>query len=334
MDGIQLSICIATFNRAAVIGETLQSILTQMKGGVEVVIADGASTDGTQNVVRSFQQQNAGLSLVCLEKKGGVDHDYCEAVKRARGEYVWLFTDDDLLKPGAIATVLEATREGHDLVFVNAEVRTPDFKEVLQAQRVKKRLDHVYSSADVNSGQLLADLGSYLSFIGGVLIKRKLWEEREKKKYFGSSFIHLGVIFQTVPKGTALFVAHPWITIRYGNAEWRPRSFKIWMFDFPELIWSFTHFPEWARRRVVSRYPWKRWEVLLMARAKAQYSPIEYSNWLKPRLHFSPRRFLSWVIAVSPIAPMNFLARILVKYLFRKSPSITLYDLESVQAHK
>jgi hypothetical protein len=126
-------------------------------------------------------------------------------------------------------------------------------------------------------------------------------------------------------------LTHPWIIVRYGNHLWRPQGFRIWMFDFAELAWSFTDYAEWAREKVSHRHPWKRWELLLMARAMGNYSMVDYRTWLRPRMGATPRRFFTWLIAAVPIAPFNLAARLLVKYVFRKSPSITLYDLEAWQ---
>ena len=51
----KLSICIPTYNRAAYIGETLASIISQSNDDIEIVIVDGASTDNTADVVTSFK---------------------------------------------------------------------------------------------------------------------------------------------------------------------------------------------------------------------------------------------------------------------------------------
>ena len=40
-----LSICISTFNRARYIGETVESIVSQLSDSVELVVLDGASPD-------------------------------------------------------------------------------------------------------------------------------------------------------------------------------------------------------------------------------------------------------------------------------------------------
>ena len=132
----KLSVCIATLNRGAFIGATLDSIISQATDEVEVVIVDGASTDNTPDVVQNYQQKFPRLTYVRLPQKGGVDKDYDRTVEAATGEYCWLMSDDDVLKFGAIAAVLAAIQQGHDLIVVNAEVRGPDMIEVVEPSRL------------------------------------------------------------------------------------------------------------------------------------------------------------------------------------------------------
>src|SRR5665647_808769 len=69
------------------------------------------------------------------QENSGVDKDYDKAVSYAAGEYCWLMTDDDLLRPNAIKHVLKVLEGLPDLVVVNAEVRNSNFSCVLQERR-------------------------------------------------------------------------------------------------------------------------------------------------------------------------------------------------------
>src|SRR3972149_4191551 len=122
-----LSICIATYNRAAFIGETLDSIIGQLTDEGEMVVGDGASTDATRTVVERYAAGCAGLRYIRLPEKGGVDQDFCKAIEYARGEYCWLFSGDDLFQRGGGEPVLRELRNGHSLVVVNADVSAPRF---------------------------------------------------------------------------------------------------------------------------------------------------------------------------------------------------------------
>ena len=329
MSTARLSICIATLNRASFLVETLESIISQATEEVEIVVVDGASTDNTQAVVEKAAARCRGLRYVRLAKKGGVDQDYCRAVEQASGEYVWLFTDDDLLKAGAMAAVLEATRHDYSLILVNAEVRSKDLKVCLQPLRVQMDQDRVYASDQPDRDHLLADTGVYLSFIGAVVIRRTIWLEREKQKYFGTEFIHVGVIFQSPMPGRTLMLAYPWIVIRYGNAQWVSRSFQIGMLNWPGLIWSFPDFADWAKAKVTPREPWCSYQELLFQRGLGRFGRQDYASCLASRIKSPMRRFLTRAIARAPVWWVNFFARGYARWILRKKPSIGLYDLES-----
>ena len=297
---IRLSICIATFNRAHLIGATLTSIISQTPDEVEIVIVDGASTDNTTQVVQEYQQKFTRIKYVRLDAKGGVDQDYCRAVQSARGEYCWLFSDDDLLKPGAVETVLTAMRQNYALILVNAEARNADLSQLLSPRRFPFPTNRVYDSSQLGREKLFADLAAYLSFIGSVVIRRDLWDARNKERYFGTEFVHLGVIFQRPLPGDTYVIAEPLIQIRHGNWQWSSRYFEVWMFKWPGIIWSFPDISDVLKRRIIPREPWRRLQGLLLFRARGVYSMSEYTKWIRPRSASRWYKFVASVIAQMP----------------------------------
>lgn len=303
MNDVLLSICISTYNRAPFIGETLDCILSQAPADVEIVIVDGASTDNTQSVIRPFLGRHPQIRYQRQEKNQGVDRDFDAAVVLARGKYCWLFSDDDLLKPDAVALVLRKLSSDADLLIVNAEVRNADLRETIQERRLPMAGDRFYPPEETNS--LLADTADYLSFIGCVIVRRSLWLERERKRYFGSLFIHVGVVFQErLPKG-ALVVADPLIIIRYGNAMWTSRAFEILHIKWPELIWSFSGISEAAKSAVCPRYPWRNLHRLLFDRAKGIYSLTEYRKFIADRCASVSERMLCALVSLAPGPLLN-----------------------------
>jgi abequosyltransferase len=328
MSNIRLSICISTLNRARFIGITLESIVSNPTAETEIIIVDSSSDAETEDVVKGFEERFQHIKYFRVDQRFGMDEKYSKAVELARGQYCWLFTDDDVLKPGAVSAVLEATRKNYSLILVNAEVRNPDLTLCLEVKRFAFEEDRVYPPTTPERDHLLADLGQYLTFIGAVVIRREVWNEREKQKYFGTLFVHLGVIFQSPLPNDTLFVAYPWIVIRYGLAQWRPRSFEIWMFMFPDLIWSFPDFSDWAKLKVTTREPWRQWRGLVLLRAMGHYSIKEYRDFLKPRLKPSLLNAWAGVVAVTPIRPINFLARVRTR-LRGQVPSVKWFDLHA-----
>ena len=279
---MKLSICIATYNRAGVIGETLASIVPQLHGDAELLVVDGASTDDTGAQVGARFAGRDDCRYVRLDRKGGVDQDYAIAVEQARGEYCWLMTDDDIVKPGAVARVMAALAGGPDLVVVNAEVAGPDLAVPLLERKLAVTADREFPAGDDDA--LLAVTGDLLTFIGATVIRRDTWLGRDARAYFGTEFVHVGVIFQApLPHGARL-VADPLVRIRYGVSGWSRRAFDIWMYRWPALVWGFTHRAESARAAVTPREPWRQVGRLATMKAQGAFGPAEYQRLASDRM--------------------------------------------------
>lgn len=319
----KLSICIATRNRAQFIGQTLESILSQVEPGVEIVIVDGASTDGTHEVLSQFTAAYPQVIYHREPTNSGVDRDYDRAVGYASGRFCWLMTDDDLLQRGAIGAVLGYADGDFDLVVVNAEVRSADFSRSLGLRLPEMKQDRMFGPGQ--SEAFFREVANHLSFIGCVIVRRCAWLARDRSTYFGSLFIHVGVIFQHPPIERICVVAEPLVAIRYGNAMWLPRWFEIWSFKWPGLIWSFNDYSADAKTAVVAREPWRRVKTLFLCRATGNYSINEYRRFLAPRVSGLARLAAS-AIALIP-GPLANLAASIYLGLGRRSARIELYDL-------
>jgi glycosyltransferase involved in cell wall biosynthesis len=320
---MRLSLCIATFRRAAYIAATLDNILEQLPADAEVVVVDGASPDDTPGVMAAYAQ-NPQVRYVREAENSGVDRDYDKAVGYAQGDYCWLMTDDDLLVPGAIARVLEAIASGPELVVVNAEIRDREVAGLLKASQLPLQGASSYGASELEA--LFADAGSYLSFIGGVVVRRALWLARERAPWYGSLFIHVGVLFSQPVLGAVVVVREPLIRIRYGNAMWTARSFEIWTAKWPLLVWSFSHFSEQARARVSPRAPAASLRTLVWYRGIGALDAAELrrlrSLGAVPGLHPCAQ-----LVASLPRRPLNLALTALCRASSHGDARMKLYDL-------
>jgi glycosyltransferase involved in cell wall biosynthesis len=282
----RISFCITTRNRCDVLGETLRNLLGQCGEDCEVVLLDGASTDATREVAEGIAEADPRLRYHRLESNGGVDRDYDRTVGLARGEYCWMMSDDDLLVPGAAARVLEETKKGYAAVVVNARDLDAGMERTLRDRRLPYTEDRVYGPGE--DARLFRECARHLSFIPSLVIRRDLWLSRSREPYFGSWFVHVGVLFQSPLPAPCLLVAEPQVLVRNGNVSWSPRSVEIWMFRWPALVWSFDGIGEGDKRAVSAREPWRSPRELLVLRALGSYGPEAYGRLVAPAARTSP----------------------------------------------
>lgn len=320
---IRLSICVATYNRARFIGETLDSILPQLTPGVELLVVDGASPDDTEQVMETYRSRHPQIRYFREEENSGVDRDYDKAVGYATGKYCWLMTDDDLLNAGAVGAVLDALREDPALVVVNSELKTVDMSTRLAESMIPVSGTEKFQPADWE--RFFVEVGRYLSFIGCVVIDRSLWLQRNRVAYYGSLFIHVGVIFQAPLERMVRVIRRPLVAIRYGNAMWTSRGFEIWMFKWPGLLWSFSGLSAEARSQVYAAQPWRAKRKVLLYRALGGYGKEEFRRFIAPRTHGLDRLIYA-VIARSPPGLLNLLASFYCAFINTRARS-DLYDL-------
>lgn len=110
-----VSFCIPTRNRASFLRELLETIAAQATPEVEVVVSDDASTDDTATVIDSFRPRLPQLIYERVDPPLRYDRNLLHVVSRARGQYCWLFGDDDRLEPGGLAALLDALKKDPDL---------------------------------------------------------------------------------------------------------------------------------------------------------------------------------------------------------------------------
>lgn len=221
---MRLSIAIPIYNFADFIGETLDSIVAQDGAGeVEVVVVDGASTDATPQIMADYCARRPGVRYERLPAKGGIDRDMATAFSLTTGDYCWLFSGDDIMRPGALRRALQEIESGCDVylsqhmeflgkgrgwtpwpVLAGAQAQT------FELSNPAERRTYFASAANTEA---------FFSFMGGMINRRASWDRVPFNAAFDRScWAHAARLFELMPQGLKLrFVPECWQDRRPDN---------------------------------------------------------------------------------------------------------------------
>ncbi|EKE19228.1 MAG: glycosyl transferase family 2, partial [uncultured bacterium] len=108
---MKFSIIICTYNAAKRLPKTLDSIFAQTYDDYEVVIVDGASTDGTQNVILEYGKKFSDKLRWISERDTGLYNALNKGVKLARGKYLNIVGAGDWLEKDALSGASECIKK-------------------------------------------------------------------------------------------------------------------------------------------------------------------------------------------------------------------------------
>lgn len=99
-DRFKVSVLVPTYNRANVIGRSIDSVLAQTFSDYEIIIVDDGSSDNTEDVVRQYVNKMPDrIKYVRLNKNNGAAAARNAGAKQATGYYLAFLDDDDEWHP-------------------------------------------------------------------------------------------------------------------------------------------------------------------------------------------------------------------------------------------
>ena len=111
----RVSVIIPTYNRAPYLAAAIRSARQQSVEGVEIIVVDDGSTDGTQDMIRSL---DAGVTYVRVEHRGQPAATRNRGLDVAKGELIALLDSDDLFLPEKLAIQCAALEQHRDVALV------------------------------------------------------------------------------------------------------------------------------------------------------------------------------------------------------------------------
>lgn len=97
----KVSVVIISYNHASYVAAAIASVLRQTFTDFELIIADDASTDGSQAIIRGFTDPR--IHTIFRDKNVGACRNFNLALSQASGDYVAILSSDDIYMPEKLA---------------------------------------------------------------------------------------------------------------------------------------------------------------------------------------------------------------------------------------
>jgi glycosyltransferase involved in cell wall biosynthesis len=155
----RLTVLLPTFNRAASVSRTIDSVLEQTHAELELLISDNASEDDTKALCEAYAQRDGRVHYVSQPQNLGPIGNFNWLLAQASSEFVLMLADDDWLDPDYLERCLTIIEGDPSLAIVTGATRyyegdaPPELMlntELLDAsggRRVMRYLRHSWSSA-------------------------------------------------------------------------------------------------------------------------------------------------------------------------------------------
>ncbi|WP_026935187.1 glycosyltransferase family 2 protein [Christiangramia echinicola] len=163
---MKVSIITVVYNNVNTISECIQSVLDQDYDNIELIVIDGASTDGTQKKIEHFLNK---LAYYISEKDSGIFDAYNKGVKNATGDIIGILNSDDFYPEKDVISEIVKT-------FTTTQSHIVYGKGIFVGQKNTNRIKRIYPSNPFKK--------SYLKF-GWIPLHPTIYVKKELYDNFG-----------------------------------------------------------------------------------------------------------------------------------------------------
>lgn len=110
---MKISIITVCYNSEATIRDTIESVLSQSYSDVEYIIIDGASSDGTMQIVEEYCNR---ISTVVSEPDKGIYDAMNKGIKLATGDVIGILNSDDFFADNTVISAVADVFENDDSI--------------------------------------------------------------------------------------------------------------------------------------------------------------------------------------------------------------------------
>lgn len=213
-----VSICLPTFNGAATVSETIQSILRQSFQQWELVISDDESTDNTLTKIKEFDDPR--IRIISRRQRTTPADNWNHCIEHAQGKYIKVMGQDDLLLSDCLKSEVEimdqASNGDFSFCFSKRNIISPSGQTIIRDRGLQNKIKVVKLPS------ILAKLVRSGTNIFGEPVAGMIRATALKKVggFNGSYIIDLDMWIRLLQIGPAIHTQKTLVSFRVGKSSW------------------------------------------------------------------------------------------------------------------
>lgn len=165
-DGELVSVVITTHNRVKLLKRAINSVLNQTYKNIEIIIADDASTDNTEEIIQEYKLKYDNIIYIKHKKTMGANVGRNNAIKASNGEFIAGLDDDDEFTPDRIEILVNNYEDKYSFITTKNIIELSSSRKKYQkGKELISIQDILYENYVGNQGlikkQRLYDVGLY-----------------------------------------------------------------------------------------------------------------------------------------------------------------------------
>jgi Glycosyl transferase family 2 len=122
----RVTVLMPVFNRERFLDDAIESVLEQDFSGLELLIVDDGSTDGTSALLQQWQRRDTRVVVITSAENQGIPSALNTGLAQARAPYVARLDSDDVMMPGRLAAQAAVLDCRPDVTLVSSAYETMD----------------------------------------------------------------------------------------------------------------------------------------------------------------------------------------------------------------
>jgi len=115
-----VSVVMPTYNRVALLPQSIESILNQTYTNFEFIIVDDGSTDGSNALLQTYAQSDPRIKILTNTKNRGISYSRNRGTDAAKGKYIAIMDSDDYSEPERLKKSVDYLEKNDDVIALNA----------------------------------------------------------------------------------------------------------------------------------------------------------------------------------------------------------------------